>query len=85
MTLVFTLSQKLSNVSSAVGRRCKLDPALKAPCFQTLIVKMITVLFQHEPLVCLSCLRHYTAGAGYALHELGDQVGGRADYYYAPL
>ena len=24
--------------------RCKLDPSLKAPCFQTLIVKRITVL-----------------------------------------
>ena len=56
---------------SPVGR-CKVDPSLKASCFQMLILKKdVTVLFNLNPCCSeLSSLRHYTPG----LTNLGKAV-----------
>ena len=47
-------------MSGPVVGRCKLDPGLKAPWFQSLIVKSDNSAFQLETWFCLSSSHHYS-------------------------
>ena len=82
---MYSLAQRLLERGHKAGR-CKLDPSLKAPCFQPLNPESACIAFNLNP-CCLS-LRHYNKVV-VLTHAYGKRCGvrhmtGGLKVYYAP-